>query len=266
MSTAAVNPDGLAQLAISPLPDLRQATIKHRFNFNCREVRGTVGAARSVHFPFMATPTTIDGVTTSLDFTINALRVMKARYLMTDESTGELETPEGMFHRVAAKLASNEKDSEYWTRRFEEVMLRFEFIPAGRTLANAGAHTALVSNCVVLHMDDSLESIFETLKDAALLQQAGSGVGFPFHLLRPAGFKCKRTLGTASGPLSFLRVYLEAFQIIQQHGRHGANMALMRVDHRTSLSSSRGSRATGLSRTSTSRSGSPTSSCRRSWE
>jgi ribonucleoside-diphosphate reductase alpha chain len=110
-------------------------------------------------------------------------------------------------------------------------MLSFEFIPAGRTLANAGAMTKLVSNCVVLHMEDSLDSIFETLKEAALLQQAGSGVGFPFHCLRPAGFICKRTLGQASGPLSFLRIYSEAFRIIQQHGRHGANMALMRIDH-----------------------------------
>jgi ribonucleoside-diphosphate reductase alpha chain len=179
----------------------------------------------------MATPRTIDGVTTSLDFTSNAIRVMKARYLVTDPSTGQQETPEEMFHRIAAKLASNEADKEFWTQRFEEVMLRFEFVPAGRTLANAGAPTALVSNCVVLHMDDSLESIFETLKEAALLQQAGSGVGFPFHLLRPAGLKCKQTLGTSSGPMAFLRIYSDAFQIIQQHGRNGANMGLMRVDH-----------------------------------
>jgi len=110
-------------------------------------------------------------------------------------------------------------------------MLNFEFIPAGRTLANAGAATALISNCVVLHMDDSLDSIFTTLKEAALLQQAGSGIGFPFHLLRPAGFKCKRTLGSSSGPMSFLKIFSEAFRIIQQHGRNGANMAMMRVDH-----------------------------------
>jgi ribonucleoside-diphosphate reductase alpha chain len=229
--TAAVHPDTRTDRAISPLPALARATVNNGFNFTCQAARGSVGAAKSVHFFFMAAPTTIDGVTTGLDFTTNALRVMKARYLMTNESTGELETPEEMFRRVASKIASTEKDKELWTRRFEEVMLRFEFIPAGRTLANAGARTALVSNFVVLHMDDSLESIFETLKEAALLQQAGSGVGFPFHLLRPAGLKCKQTLGNASGPMSFLRVYSDAFQIIQQHGRHGANMALMRIDH-----------------------------------
>lgn len=173
----------------------------------------------------------VEGVQTSLPFTANAMKVMKSRYLIQDDAGNFVENPEKMFHRVASHLASVEADKEGWTAKFEEVMRNFEFSPAGRTLANAGAATTLVSNCVVLHMDDTLDSIFQTLKDAALLQQAGSGVGFPFHLLRPAGLKCKRTLGSASGPLSFLRIYSEAFRIIQQHGRHGANMAMMRVDH-----------------------------------
>lgn len=174
---------------------------------------------------------TLDGVTTSLPFQVNALRVMKSRYLIHDDDDNLIETPEMMFARVGKHLASTENDQEKWAKEFTDVMMNFEFIPAGRTLANAGAPTALVSNCVVLHMEDSLDSIFETLKEAALLQQAGCGIGFPFHLLRPAGFKCKRTLGSSSGPLSFLRIYSEAFRIIQQHGRHGANMAMMRVDH-----------------------------------
>ncbi|OHT08046.1 Ribonucleotide reductase, all-alpha domain containing protein [Tritrichomonas foetus] len=178
-----------------------------------------------------AQPQTIEGVTTALPFTSNALKVMKARYLIHDDNDQLIETPEQMFQRVAKTLASVEKEPEQWASKFENVMMNFEFVPAGRTLANAGAKTTLVSNCVVLHMEDSLDSIFETLKDAALLQQAGSGIGFPFHLLRPAGYKCKRTLGSSSGPLSFLRIYSEAFRIIQQHGRHGANMAMMRVDH-----------------------------------
>jgi ribonucleoside-diphosphate reductase alpha chain len=179
----------------------------------------------------LSEPIEYDGIKTRLPFTSNALRVLKARYLMHGADGEITETPEQMFHRVATHLASVEKDKEYWAKAFEKVMNNFEFIPAGRTLANAGAETKLVSNCVVLHMEDSLDSIFETLKDAALLQQAGSGVGFPFHLLRPAGYKCKRTLGSSSGPISFLRIYAEAFRIIQQHGRHGANMAMMKVDH-----------------------------------
>lgn len=173
----------------------------------------------------------VEGITTSLPFDTNAMRVLKARYLMQDEATGEYETPEHLFHRVATHIASVEKDPEFWADKFESMMKSFEFVPGGRTLANAGAKTVLVSNCVVLHMQDSLDSIFETLKEAALLQQAGSGVGFPFHKLRPAGMPCRRTLGRSSGPLSFLRIYSAAFSIIQQHGRHGANMAMMRVDH-----------------------------------
>lgn len=176
-------------------------------------------------------PIEFEGIKTRLPFTSNAIKVMKARYLVHNEEGKVYETPEQMFTRVAKALASVETDKEKWTKEFEKVMMNFEFIPAGRTLANAGAKTDLVSNCVVLHMEDSLDSIFQTLQDAALLQQAGSGIGFPFHKLRPAGYKCKRTLGSSSGPLSFLRIYAEAFRIIQQHGRHGANMAIMRVDH-----------------------------------
>ena len=179
----------------------------------------------------LSEPIKFEGIETRLPFTDNALKVMKARYLIHDDDGNIKETPEEMFHRIAEKLASVEQDKEKWSNEFEKVMMNFEFIPAGRTLANAGAETKLVSNCVVLHFDDSLDSIFQTLKDAALLQQAGAGIGFPFHLLRPAGFKCKRTLGSSSGPLSFLRIYAEAFRIIQQHGRHGANMAMMKVDH-----------------------------------
>jgi len=176
-------------------------------------------------------PITFEGITTRLPFTTNALKVMKSRYLVHNGEGKVEETPEEMFTRVAKHLASKEKDPEYWAKEFESVMMNFEFIPAGRTLANAGADTTLISNCVVLHFEDSLDSIFQTLQDAALLQQAGAGIGFPFHLLRPAGFKCKRTLGSSSGPLSFLRIFAESFRIIQQHGRHGANMAMMRVDH-----------------------------------
>ncbi|KAH0791366.1 ribonucleoside-diphosphate reductase, adenosylcobalamin-dependent [Histomonas meleagridis] len=173
----------------------------------------------------------IEGIKTKLDFSSNAMKVLKSRYLQLDDDNNIIETPEEMFSRVGNNLASIEEDSEKWGKIFTDVMMNFEFIPAGRTLANAGSTTPLVSNCVVLHMEDSLDSIFETLKEATLLQQAGSGIGFPFHLLRPAGFKCKRTLGVSSGPLSFLRIFSEAFQIIQQHGRRGANMAVMSIEH-----------------------------------
>ncbi len=181
----------------------------------------------------------LDGRTTKLDLSINSLKVLKKRYLQKDLETGKvIETPEEMFWRVARALANVEKqygakrsEVREWEKRFYEIMSSLRFLPAGRTLANAGAPTRVVSNCIVLHIEDSMESIFQTLKDAALLQQAGSGIGFPFHLLRPAGSIAKRTRGIASGPVSFLRVYDQAFRVIKQQGRHGANMAVMRVDH-----------------------------------
>ncbi len=181
----------------------------------------------------------MNGFTTKLPFTNNALRVIAGRYLVRDDEKGSIvESPEGMFHRVADSLAAIERnygkgDTEvkHTAQQFWEVLSSFEFTPAGRTLANAGAPTPLISNCIVLHMEDSMKGIFKTLSDAALLQKAGSGLGFPFHLLRPAGAFCKSSRGTAGGPVSFLHVYNEAFGVIKQQGRHGANMAVMKVDH-----------------------------------
>ena len=181
----------------------------------------------------------INGFTTSLPFTENALKVLAGRYLNRNAKTGEIiESPEGMFERVAITLANvekkykkNKKEINNLQKEFYDVMANFEFVPAGRTITNAGAGTALVANCIVLHPQDSMQSIFETLKEAALLQQAGSGLGFPFHLLRPAGARTIRSKGVSSGPVSFLKVYDLAFGVIKQQGRHGANMAVMSVDH-----------------------------------
>lgn len=181
----------------------------------------------------------MNGFTTKLPFTVNALRVIAGRYLVRDDQKGEItESPEGMFHRVAHTLAEVERqydkgDTEvkHIEQQFWDILSSFEFTPAGRTLANAGAPTPLIANCIVLHMEDSMKGIFKTLSDAALLQKAGSGLGFPFHLLRPAGAFCKSSRGSAGGPVSFLHVYNEAFGVIKQQGRHGANMAVMQVDH-----------------------------------
>ena len=181
----------------------------------------------------------MNGFTTSLPFTENALKVLAGRYLNRDAKTGAIiESPEGMFERVSKALANVEQkygkskeDISKIQKEFFDVMTNFEFIPAGRTLTNAGAETALVANCIVLHPQDSMDSIFETLKEAALLQQSGSGLGFPFHLLRPTGTRTIRSKGVASGPVSFLRVYDSAFGVIKQQGRHGANMAVMSVEH-----------------------------------
>lgn len=181
----------------------------------------------------------LSGKTTDLPFSLNSLEVLAGRYLRKDIETGEiLEKPEDLFKRVAKAIAGVEgeygKDQsqiEEYEEKFYDVMTNFEFLPAGRTLANAGAETKVVSNCIVLDIKDSLDGIYTTLRDATLLQQAGSGVGFPFQSIRPAGELAKRTQGKASGPVSFLEVYDKAFGVVQQRGRHGANMAVMRVDH-----------------------------------
>ncbi len=170
-------------------------------------------------------------------FSENALKMMKKRFLLHGDD-GNQETPAQMFRRVARALAEVEKDygaNDDFVRKterdFYEIMARQEFTPAGRTITNAGSPTALVANCIVLPILDSMENIFQTLKDAALLQQAGSGLGFSFSHLRPSLFSTKRSRGVSSGPVSFLEVYNQAFGVIKQQGRHGANMAIMTVDH-----------------------------------
>ena len=170
-------------------------------------------------------------------FSENSLKMMRKRYLATDDM-GRQETPADMFHRVASAIAEVEKDYKHdakFIKKVEEdffsIMSTKEFTPAGRTLTNAGAGTPLIANCIVLPIHDSMESIFQTLKDAALLQQAGSGLGFSLDELRPAMTPTKKSRGSSSGPVSFLKVYNEAFGTIKQQGRHGANMAMMSVDH-----------------------------------
>ncbi len=170
-------------------------------------------------------------------FSENALKVMRKRYLVKDVK-GKQETPADMFMRVAQALAAVEKDYgkspqfiKKTEKEFFEIMASKEYTPAGRTMTNAGSSTPLVANCIVLPVEDSMEGIFQTLKEAALLQQAGSGLGFAFDRLRPSMSVTVKSRGVSSGPVSFLKIYNEAFGIIKQQGRHGANMAMMSIDH-----------------------------------
>ncbi len=170
-------------------------------------------------------------------FSENALKMMRKRYLRKNEA-GDYETPSQMMHRVTRALAEVERDYgrddafiNKTKQKFFEVMARKEFTPAGRTITNAGSGTALIANCIVLPIHDTMESIFQTLKDAALLQQSGAGLGFSLDELRPAMSPTVRSKGVSSGPVSFLKIYNEAFGTIKQQGRHGANMAMMSVDH-----------------------------------
>lgn len=170
-------------------------------------------------------------------FSENALRMMKKRYLVRRDD-GTQETPAEMIHRIAHAVAAVDKNYgtkpeqiRHWEKEFFEIIAEKEFTPAGRTITNAGAPSPVVANCIVLPIEDSMEGIFKTLKDAALLQKAGSGLGFSFGRLRPAGTVVKASAGMASGPVSFLQVYNQAFGVIKQQGRHGANMAILPVDH-----------------------------------
>lgn len=170
-------------------------------------------------------------------FSENAERMMKKRYL-AKRANGTQETPAELFHRVSRGLAMIEKNygkSEQEVTKLERdffsIMANKEFTPAGRTLTNVGAGTPIIANCIVMPVHDTLDDIFQTLKESALLQQAGCGLGFSFSRLRPAGEPTKRTNGMSSGPVEFLRIYNTAFGIIKQQGRHGANMGIMRVDH-----------------------------------
>ena len=166
----------------------------------------------------------------------NALTVLKARYLLRDENGKIVETPEKMFRRVARTVASTETlyngDPAYWEEKFYEAMSNLLFLPNTPALINAGKELGQLAACFVLPVDDSMKSIFDTLKNAALILQSGGGTGFSFSHLRPRSDIVKSTGGIASGPVSFMRIYNTATEVIKQGGaRRGANMGILRIDH-----------------------------------
>jgi len=181
------------------------------------------------------------GRRTMMDIRPAGAQVISQRYSKYGED-GWIELPEEMFGRVGQALAESyvstvpenapphERNVDYWAVQFTHVMVNKLATPAGRTLANAGLRP-IVANCIVRHIEDSLRNILYTKVEAGLLQQDGSGMGFPFHLMRPAGWPVKVHETLASGPVSFLRTYHSDFKVIKQRGRNGANMAVMRVDH-----------------------------------
>jgi ribonucleoside-diphosphate reductase alpha chain len=168
-------------------------------------------------------------------FTENALKILRARYLLRNERGEYLDKdPADLFRRVARYIASAEKtkkDQELWAEKFFDAMMARDFLPNSPTLTGAGRDMCL-SACFVLPIEDSLNSIFETVKNAALVHKEGGGTGFDFSPLRPKGSFVKRTQGIASGPVSFLRVIDSATEAVKQGGtRRGANMGILRVDH-----------------------------------
>ncbi len=170
----------------------------------------------------------------------NSRAVLERRYLRRGEDGKPVESVEGMFYRVASHVAMGEAEGDgdvaATTEKFYQLLTEFRFMPNSPTFTGAGTPLGQLAACFVLPVSDDMgrnqSGIFQTLRDAALIQQTGGGNGFSFSRLRPKGALVKSSAGQATGPVGFLRVYDQAFGEIAQGGtRRGANMAVLRVDH-----------------------------------
>ncbi len=174
----------------------------------------------------------------ALDLSDNARRVLERRYLKSDSKGKLVETPEQMFRRVARHIAGPEKKYgdaarlEKMEDTFYRIMTESKFLPNSPTLMNAGRRLGQLAACFVLPVEDSMDGIFNSLKNAALIHKSGGGTGFSFSRVRPKNSRVGTTGGIASGPVSFMKIFNTATEQVKQGGtRRGANMAILRIDH-----------------------------------
>ncbi len=178
----------------------------------------------------------LDGKSTSLKLSLNSLLILKERYLKKDSARNFQETPEDLFCRVAHTVAHADTlyglSAERTEETFYNLLSRLEFLPNSPTLAHAGGSIQQLASCFVLPVEDSLEGIFDALKNAALIHKQGGGTGFSFSRLRPRNDLISTLNTGSSGPIAFMKVFDAALETVKQGGkRKGANMAILRVDH-----------------------------------